>query len=44
MAMVLLVAFLLVLSVASVTGWTVDSRDGADWTPTDGGRRCPRGP
>ncbi|MFG2063415.1 hypothetical protein ACGFIK_18585 [Micromonospora sp. NPDC048871] len=30
---------LLVLAVASAAGLTADSRDCADWKPTDGGRR-----
>ena len=42
MAGLLFVAFLLALSAASVLGWTVDSRDGADWAPSDQGRRRPR--
>jgi hypothetical protein len=38
MGMLLFVAFLLALSMASVLGWTVDSRDGADRAPSDDGR------
>jgi hypothetical protein len=43
MGLVLLVLFVL-LAVASVLGWTADSRDGADWRPTDGGQRRPHWP
>jgi hypothetical protein len=42
MALVVLVAFLLGLGLASHLGLTVDSRDSADWAPTDGGFRAPR--
>jgi hypothetical protein len=34
--------FFVVLALASVFGWTADSRDGADWKPTVDGRREPR--
>lgn len=27
--------FLLLLAAASAVGWTADSRDGADWKPSD---------
>jgi hypothetical protein len=40
MGIVLAVFFLLIL-VASVAGWTVDTRDSADWKPTDDGFRAP---
>ena len=33
--------FFLVILVASIAGWTADSRDGADWKPSDGGFRHP---
>jgi hypothetical protein len=44
MVMLLFVAFLVALSAASVLGWTVDSRDGADWAPSDQGLRRARRP
>lgn len=31
--------FLVLLAVASAAGLTADTRDSADWKPTDGGRR-----
>jgi hypothetical protein len=34
--------FFVLLAVFSALGWTADSRDGADWTPTAAGRRQPR--
>ncbi|SCL64963.1 hypothetical protein [Micromonospora yangpuensis] len=37
---ILFVLFLfLTLASASALGWTVDSRDSADWHPSDDGRR-----
>ncbi|MCW3844434.1 hypothetical protein ONA70_30540 [Micromonospora yasonensis] len=39
MALLLLLFFLLFLLVASASGLTSDSRDSADWKPTDDGRR-----
>lgn len=39
MAVVLLLLLLLFLVVASALGLTADSRDSADWKPTDEGRR-----
>ncbi|MBM0238936.1 hypothetical protein JNW88_20580 [Micromonospora sp. ATA32] len=39
MAVLLLVLFLLLLTVASAFGLTADSRDSADWKPTIEGRR-----
>jgi hypothetical protein len=39
MAVLLLVLFLLLLTVASAFGLTADSRDSADWKPTNEGRR-----
>jgi hypothetical protein len=42
MELLLLVAFFIVLAVASAAGWTADSRDGADWTPTVNGNRVAR--
>jgi hypothetical protein len=35
----LLLVFLLLLGLASAFGFTVDSRDSADWKPTSDGRR-----
>jgi hypothetical protein len=39
--LILLVVVLVIggLGLASQLGWSVDSRDGADWRPTDGGIR-----
>ncbi len=34
--------FFVALALASALGWTVDSRDGADWAPTVDGRPQPR--
>jgi hypothetical protein len=42
MELILFVAFLLGLGLASALGLTVDSRDSADWAATDNGRRQPR--
>jgi len=42
MAIFLLLLFVL-LALASALGWTVDSRDSADWAPTVDGHRQPRG-
>ncbi|WBB78850.1 hypothetical protein O7606_22010 [Micromonospora sp. WMMD882] len=39
MELVLLLLFFLALAVASMLGLTADSRDSADWKPTDDGRR-----
>ena len=33
--------FFLFLLVASIAGWTADTRDSADWKPSDGGFRHP---
>jgi hypothetical protein len=41
MALVFL-AFIVLLVVASAAGWTADSRDGSDWTPTLDGVRVAR--
>jgi hypothetical protein len=35
--------FLILLTAASFLGWVHDSRDGADWHPTDNGVRIRRG-
>jgi len=37
-----IVLFFVVLVVASISGFTRDSRDGADWAATDDGMRMPR--
>jgi hypothetical protein len=43
MLMFLVVAgFLALIVIASMLGLVADSRDGADWKPTDGGRRVNR--
>jgi hypothetical protein len=43
MAMFLFViAFIGVVVLLAALGWVADSRDGADWTPTDSGFRRPR--
>ena len=42
MELLLLLAFFVVLAVASAAGWTADSRDGADWAPSVGGDRAAR--
>ncbi|RKN42732.1 hypothetical protein [Micromonospora endolithica] len=39
MEFLFLLAFFALLGVASATGLTADSRDSADWKPTEGGRR-----
>ena len=43
MAFLLLTLLLLALGMASAAGLTVDSRDGADWRPSQGGFRQPPG-
>ncbi|MGK5678398.1 hypothetical protein [Actinoplanes sp. URMC 104] len=40
MELVIALFFLLIL-VAAIAGRTVDSRDSADWKPSDGGFRHP---
>jgi hypothetical protein len=42
MELILLLAFLVGLGIASHLGLTVDSRDSVDWAPTDGGLRARR--
>jgi hypothetical protein len=37
-----LLAFVVILVVASALGWTADSRDGADWAPSTDGARAAR--
>jgi hypothetical protein len=39
-----LLAFFVLLLVASFLGWTADSRDSADWRSTGGGPRRPTWP
>ena len=39
MELLLFLLFFVLLAVASAAGLTADSRDSADWKPTDGGRR-----
>jgi hypothetical protein len=39
MELLLFFAFILLLALASALGLTVDSRDSADWKPTNDGRR-----
>ncbi|MER7439263.1 hypothetical protein [Micromonospora avicenniae] len=39
MEFLFLVLFLVLLAAAAATGVTADSRDSADWKPTDAGRR-----
>lgn len=39
MEFLLLLLFLVVLAVASAFGLTTDTRDSADWKPTEEGRR-----
>jgi len=38
--LLVLLAFFLLLGVASALGLSVDSRDGADWRPSAGGFRA----
>jgi hypothetical protein len=37
-----LLAFVVLLVVASAAGWTADSRDSADWAPSLDGNRAAR--
>ncbi|MEV6814218.1 hypothetical protein [Micromonospora sp. NPDC051296] len=39
MGFLFLLLFVLFLALASAVGMTSDSRDSADWKPSDGGRR-----
>jgi hypothetical protein len=41
---IVLLAVLAIVVVASILGWTADSRDGGDWRATDDGRRVPDWP
>jgi hypothetical protein len=36
---IVLALFFLVIVVASIAGWTTDSRDSADWKPSNEGFR-----
>jgi len=38
----LILALFVLFAIASALGWVVDSRDGADWAPSDGGFRVTR--
>jgi hypothetical protein len=40
MALVVVLFFFVLLAVAAATGLTVDSRDSADWKPTNDGVRA----
>lgn len=42
MELLVLLLFFVVLAVASIFGWTSDSRDSADWKPSESGRRRSR--
>jgi len=42
MELVFVIAFFVLLGVASAAGLTVDTRDSADWKPSRGGFREPR--
>ena len=44
MELLVFIAFLILLGVASAVGLTADSRDGADWIATRDGVRQPRRP
>jgi hypothetical protein len=39
MELVVLLLFFVVLAIAALFGWTSDSRDSADWKPSESGRR-----
>jgi len=42
MELFVLLLFFVVLAIASLFGWTSDSRDSADWKPSEAGRRRSR--
>jgi hypothetical protein len=42
MELLVLLLFFVVLAIAALFGWTSDSRDSADWRPSDSGRRRSR--
>jgi hypothetical protein len=41
MELLFFAVLLTVLTIATLVGWTADSRDGADWQPTNNGMRAP---
>jgi hypothetical protein len=43
MELLVFAAILTLLTVLSLVGWVADSRDGADWAPTNNGMRAPAG-
>ena len=43
MAPLVVLLFFVLLAIAAATGLTVDSRDSADWKPTDDGERASSG-
>ncbi len=42
MELLMLLLFFVVLGIAQLFGWTRDSRDSADWKPSEDGRRRTR--
>jgi type II secretory pathway pseudopilin PulG len=42
MELLVVIAIIVLLGLASALGWTTDSRDSADWTPSEDGRRARR--
>ncbi|GLI03531.1 hypothetical protein [Phytohabitans aurantiacus] len=42
MELLVFLLFFVFLALASLFGWTKDSRDSADWKPSEGGRRRSR--
>jgi hypothetical protein len=38
-----LLLFFVMITLAGIFGWVSDSRDSADWRPSEDGRRCPPG-
>jgi hypothetical protein len=44
MALLFIFVFAALLGLASQAGWTVDSRDSADWAPSDDGARATHTP
>jgi hypothetical protein len=41
MELIVFAAFFALLTLFSALGWVSDSRDGADWAPTNNGVRAP---
>ena len=41
MELLFFAVLLTLLTIATLAGWTADSRDGADWKPTSNGMRAP---